>query len=82
MDSMRVDMGAQASISTATRCSYRIDNRMNYYCSGIASVKNSTQEKLQWQLVRRYSEHWRKKTSVKEHLDTCDPRPIAGKVKI
>ena len=31
---------------------------------------------------RRYNEHWRKKTSVKEHMDRCEPKPTAGEVKV
>ena len=73
-------------VSTVTGTEYRIDKRMNCKNSGIYLVTCKCKEQYTGKTTvttgKRYKEHWRKKTSVRDHLDKCDSKPTAGEVKV
>ena len=72
--------------SKATGDSYKIDKRMTCNDSGIYLVSCKCEEQYAGKTTvttgKRYKEHWKKKTSVKEHMEKCDSKPTAGDVKV
>ena len=72
--------------SKATGESYKIDSSMTCNDSGIYLVICKCCEQYTGKTTvttgTRFKEHWRKKTSVKEHLDKCESKPTAGDVKV
>ena len=73
-------------VSKATGETYKIDNRMTCNNSGIYLVTCKCCEQYTGKTTLttggRFKEHWRKKTSVKEHLDKCESKPTRSDVKI
>ena len=71
--------------SKATGESYNIDKKMTCNNSGIYLVTCKCEEQYTGKTTvstgRRYNEHWRKKTSVKEHIQKCDSKPTTRDVK-